>query len=275
MLRVIAKAMLGLLVWMGFAGLAGAHAPAEPSVAPTEADIVVRAQQEDAIREFVASVTEAGRSGQLGRWSGEICPSVIGIDRSQADFMTLRIGEVAAPLELRVRTRNCSTSMLIIVTNEAARFATHFARLYPITLRADGQAKLNLFAHTGRPVRWISVTDLCGVGCSQPNTRILRATHPEFRAMLVIVDARQIGGFSLGEVSDYVAMVALANPRPGARDQASILSMFDRPRPADGPFALTQTDRSFLVGLYRSNPHQSAGAQRASIETHMRRDGSQ
>lgn len=271
MLRVIARAMLGLLVWTGFAAPSGAQTPAGP---PAEAEIVVRARQEDAIRQFVASVAEAGRSGQLGRWSGEICPTVIGIDESQAGFMAQRIGAVAAPLELRVRTSNCLTSMLIVVTNDAARLATHFARLYPITLRTDGQAKLNLFAHTGRPVRWISVTDLCGIGCTQPNSRILRATHPEFRAMLVIVDGRQIGNFSIGELSDYVAMVALANPRPGAREQASILSMFDRPRPADGPFAMTQSDRSYLAGLYRSNPYQSAQAQRASIERHMLRDGS-
>ncbi|MBV9884731.1 MAG: hypothetical protein JO276_17110 [Sphingomonadaceae bacterium] len=264
--------VLPLLALAGCATLAAAQPPPAASPAPTDFDIVVRARQEQAIRAFVASVTEAGRSGQLARWNREICPAVIGIDESQAGFMALRIGAVAAPLELRVRTSGCLSTMLIVVTNDAAGLATHFAHLYPVTLRTDGQAKLNLFAHTGRPVRWISVTDLGGGVL--PNSRLTRATDPHFQAMLVIVDGRQIGGFSLGELSDYVAMVALANPRPGARDPASILSMFDRPRPADGPFALTRTDQSFLAGLYRMNPFQSAQSQRESIARHMRRNSS-
>lgn len=266
MSRGIAMIVLGALAWISLA----AQAPVPP-----DSEIVVRARQEQAIRAFVTSVAEAGRSGQLGRWNMEICPEVIGVAPAQAEFMAQRIGEVAAPLELRRRASGCQTTMLIVVTDDAAGLATHFARLFPVTLRTDGQAKLNLFAHTSRPVRWISVTDLCAARCILPNSRILRATHPEFQAMLIIVDARQIGSFSLGELSDYVAMVALANPRPSAtRELASVLSMFDRPRPADGPFALTQTDRAFLAGLYRMNPYQSAQSQRESIARHMRRGGS-
>lgn len=264
------KALLSLLALVGFAGLATAQPSPVPPTAQPDPEIVIRARQEQAIRAFVASVAEAGRSGQLARWNMEICPEVVGIDESQAGFMALRIAEIAAPLELRARSSGCRSTMLIVVTNDAAGLATHFARLFPVTLRTDGQAKLNLFAHTSRPVRWISVTDLGGGVL--PNSRITRATDPHLQAMLVIVDGRQMGGFSLGELSDYVAMVALANPRPGARDQASILSMFDRPRPADGPFALTQTDRAFLGGLYRMNPFQSAQSQRESIARHMRRD---
>ena len=263
------KTVLALLALAGLASPVAAQAPPPPS----DPEIVVRAQQERALRDFVAAVAEAGRSDQLARWDGEICPTVIGIDQSQADFMALRIGEIASGLELRARISGCLTTMLIVVTNDASGLATHFARLYPVTLRTDGRAKLNLFAATSRPVRWISVTDLGGGVL--PNSRITRATDPHFQAMLVIVDARRIGGFSLGELSDYVAMVALANPRVTAtRQQESILSMFDRPRPEGGRFLLTGNDRSFLEGLYRSNPHLSAQSQRGAIERHMRRDAS-
>jgi len=265
-----AKTILAALLLAGSAGTGAAQStpPAE-----TDPDIVIRGQQEQALRAFIASVAEAGRSGQLGRWDREICPAIIGIDQAQADFMARRIAELAASLELRTRASNCQTTMLIVVTHDATGLARHFARTYPITLRTDGRAKLNLFAATSRPVRWLSVTDLGGGVL--PNSRITMATHPEFQAMIVIVDAAQIGGYSLGELSDYVAMVALANPRVTAtREQQSILSMFDRARPADGPFALTRDDRSFLAGLYRSNPHLSARSQRASIERHMRDEAS-
>jgi hypothetical protein len=163
--------------------------------------------------------------------------------------------------------------MLIVVTNDASGLATRFARAYPVTLRTDGRARLNLFAATSRPVRWLSVTDLGGGVL--PNSRLTLATDPHFKAMIVIVDARQIAGFSLGEISDYVAMVALANPRLAAtRQPESILSMFDRARPEGGGFSLTRNDRSFLDGLYRSNPTLSAQSQRGAIERHMRDDDS-
>ena len=273
MLRLVSSMALGLLIWAGLAGPGVAQAPAPPSPQP-DSEIVVRAHQEQAIREFVISVAEIGRSHQIGRWGMEVCPEVVGVAPAQAEFIAQRIGEVAAPLELRRRTSECRTTLLVIVSNDAAGIALHFARLYPITLRTDGQAKLNLFAHTSRPVRWITVTDLCGTRCALPNSRITLPTHPEFQAMLILVDARQIAGFSLGELADYLAMVALANPRPGANhEEQSVLSMFDRPRPADGPFALTETDRSFLAGLYRMNPYLSAQSQRESIERHMRRAG--
>lgn len=260
---------MALLTLAGFMSLAAA----QPPPAPSDPEIVVRAQQEQAIRAFVAAVAEAGRTGQLARWDREICPTIVGIEQSQADFMALRIGEVAASLDLRARISGCRTTMLVVVTNDAAGLATHFARTWPITLRTDGRARLNLFAATSRPVRWISVTDLGGGAL--PNSRLTQATDPHFRAMIVIVDARQLAGFGLGELSDYVAMVALANPRLAAtRQQESILSMFDRPRPEGGRFILTGNDRSYLEGLYRTDPHLSAQAQRGSIERHMGRDAS-
>lgn len=269
--RMRSRAVSAALLAAVFAAAAPSQ-PAQPQPTLPSPDIVIRGSQERALRDFVTSVAEAGRSGQLARWNREICPTIIGIDQVQADFMALRIGAVAAPLELSAHTSGCRTTMLIVVTADAAGLGHDLARAYPVTLRTDGQAKLNLFAATSRPVRWLSVTDLGGGAL--PNSRIIQATNPEFQAMIVIVDARQIGGYSLGELSDYVAMVALANPRLAAtREQSSILSMFDRPRPSDGPFALTRNDRSFLTGLYRSNPNLSAGSQRGSIERHMRNDG--
>jgi hypothetical protein len=271
--------MIGFPMLASLAAMAAAQPPQAPAATPgpppteTQPDIVVRGQQEQALRDFVAALSEAGRSGQLARWNQEICPTVIGIDPPQAGFMTRRIAETAASLELRARASNCRPTMLIVVTADAAGLAGDFAHHYPITLASDGRWKLARFVATRNAVRWLSVTELCAAGCVLPNSRLTRATHPEFKAMIVIVDAGRIGGFSLGELSDYVAMVALGDPPLESRKpDGSILSMFTRARPEGGRFMLTTGDLSYLAGLYRSSSEVSAQSQRSSIARHMRRD---
>src|SRR4051794_36401089 len=150
MLRLRSRAVLAALLGAGLAARALSQ-PAQPQPASPPPDIVIRGNQERALLDFVTSVAEAGRSGQLARWNREICPTIIGIDQSQADFMALRIGAIVAPLELSTRSSGCRTTMLIMVTADAAGLAHDLARAYPVTLGTDGRAKLNLFAATSRP----------------------------------------------------------------------------------------------------------------------------
>lgn len=259
--------------WLALASLTMLAAAQPPPAAP-EPEIVVRGEQEQALRRFVEALADPGLSRQLGRWDREICPAVIGVDPSQTAFMERRIGAHAAPLGLRARTAGCLTTMLIVVTADASGLAASFARNYPVTLRTDGRGKLNGFVASTLPVRWLSVTDLCAFGgCTLPNSRLSTATRAGFQAMIVIVDARQIGGFGLSEVSDYVSVVALGNPPLGGRrPPTSILSMFERDRPAGSRFELTNEDRAFLAGLYRSRLDAPGQEQRASIARRMRND---
>jgi hypothetical protein len=91
--------------------------------------------------------------------------------------------------------------------------------------------------------------------------------------MIVIIDARKVEGRTLGEISDYVGLVALSNPPldKGPRPN-SILGMFDEPRTIGAPAAaLTDFDRTFLAGLYRAPIDMGANAQRIAIERQMRK----
>ena len=82
-------------------------------------------------------------------------------------------------------------------------------------------------------------------------------------------------GYSLDEISDYVALIALSNPpAEGQRQPDSILSMFDRPRAAEARHRLTQQDRALLAALYKIPLHRSAASQRRcdrqSVAEHTR-----
>ena len=252
--------------------LAVALAAAQPAPAPAQPEIVVEGRLEEVLRNFVAALAEPGRSGQLARWNQEICPVVAGIAPAEAEFMVARIGEVARPLGLRLNSPGCRSRALVLISPDADGLAHSLVRNYPITLGSEGRTRLRRFAESRRPVRWISVSDLCPFGCVQLNSRLVLATHPAFQIMVVIVDGNRIGGVSLGELSDYVALVLLSSPPPGARPPSqSILSMFDGPRPGGARFALTEDDRLFLAGLYESPENARAGEQRAAIVSRMRR----
>jgi hypothetical protein len=257
-----------LLVPLALAALGAAP----PQDAPSDQNIVVTAQTQKALRDFTEALSDTGPTGQIGRWK-EFCPAVIGIQPEEAEFMVGRIGAVAESIGLHADSPGCRPRTLILFTTDATALASEFARHYPITLRTDGRGKLKRFVASALPIRWLSVTDPCGIGCTLPNSHIVMSTNPAFQAMIVIVDAKQIAEFNLGELSDYLAVIALSNPPlAAARPRDSILSMFAGPHPADRRFTLTGTDRSFLAGLYRSPTGMAADAQRGAIVTHMKRD---
>jgi hypothetical protein len=261
-----------------FAALAAGISLATPTAAMAAPDqpgpdIVIEGKQAEAVRRFVQTMTDPDRSRQLARWDREVCPAVIGPSPEQAARMEVRISDVATALKLKARSEGCVTSLLIIVDNQASAVAASLARSFPITLRTDGRYKLDRFVAAKRPIRWLSVTNPCGFGgCPLSGSRLSRSERPAFAGMIVIVDGLQIGAFSLAEISDYVALVALANPPLDKSWPAtSIMSMFDRERPAGTRFTLSTSDRDFLAGLYRSQPNGIGQSQRASIAEHMKK----
>jgi hypothetical protein len=262
---------LKLLAALFAIALTATPAIAEPD---KEGAIVIEGERrvKNVLRNFIASLTQAGPTDQLARWKDEVCPTVAGINPAEARFMEDRIIDLGIAAGLRGPDPGCDTTLAVIVTPDADGFANDLVRHYPVTLRTDGLSRLKNFAASSRPVRWISVTNECGEGCALPGSRLRKATRPTFYVMIIVVDAKQVAGFSIGELSDYVALVALSNPPMGGRNSNSILSMFDRPRAQGSAFALTSYDRSFLGGLYGSSIDQSANVQRQSILSHMRKD---
>jgi hypothetical protein len=272
------RSSIWLLPGLLAAALPAAPAPAQTPAAQTPQDIVIVGQRlKDALRQFVDSTTQSGPTDQIARWDRQICPKVIGIDPPQAEFMTHRITEIAKIVGVRTGRSTCPTMLAIVFTVDATALADTIAADFP----SDNwkvRALLKQFVDSARPVRWISLSDECGgertdSGCPLPNSRLVKATSPILHAMLIIVDARKIHGFSIGEMSDYLAVVALGNP-PLATDPPanSILSLFSRPTPNGLDNRMTDYDVSFLVGLYGIRLNLDAASQRTSIVSRMTRD---
>ena len=104
-------------------------------------------------------------------------------------------------------------------------------------------------------------------GCGDSRFSTCRSSL--FANVMVVVDSRRLQGKTLGPLSDYVAMLALSQPKSldGCLDLASVIDLF-APRPCPGrPSAsgLTTADAGYLTALYGADPEE----RRSEAQTDM------
>jgi hypothetical protein len=246
-------------------------------------EIVVTGQRlQTVLREFVGELTAAPQhhgENQLGRWNHRICPAVLGLtsaaeEQIVADQIAIRAHQVG----LETQGPGCHANLVVLITPDADRLAEAIVRnmndwVQPRathTLNTLGHAELAAFLSSDGAVRWWHVLQTVGAdgapisGTSFDNAGaipgavssfappgLLRATRQDFRSVIVIVDSRQAGGYGLNSLGDYLAMVSLAQLRPGAdmSGYPTILNLFSAP---NAPRAMTEWDLAYLDGLYHA-----------------------
>ena len=255
-------------------------------------EIVVTGQRlQTVLREFVGELTAAPQhhgENQLGRWNHRICPAVLGLTSAAeeqiiADQIALRAHQVG----LDAQGPGCRANLVVLITPDADRLAEAIVRnmndwVQPRathTLNTLVHAELAAFLSADGAVRWWHVLQTVGAdgaaisGQSFGNAGaipgavssfappgLLRATRQDFRSVIVIVDSRQAGGYGLNSIGDYVAMVSLAQLRPGADTSTypTILNLFSSPT---APRALTDWDLAYLDGLYHAQRNANSARQ--------------
>lgn len=258
------------------------------SVAPEIPDVTVIAPRpptdqelaRDSLSQFVAHhatvhYVNTGVTGNLARWRGgrpeTICPATIGLDSRANAFVTARVRALAenvgAPLVLpgvqcKDNVRLIFTTDPQAVTKSVEEWASsYFVRKYPrikrlIALEGDHAVQgwyitvqggwrpnfdLDLLAINLQPL-WPKIMpkalndygDMGGIG-----------------AVILVVDLRKVGGYAIGTIADYLAVLAFSvaqspehcDPLPSILD---LMSCDARERPA----AITAGDLAFLRALY-------------------------
>ncbi len=76
-----------------------------------------------------------------------------------------------------------------------------------------------------------------------------------FSYVYVVIDQARLQAVSRGQIADYVAMVGLADIKPGADldDAETILKLFDA-APQNAANGLSDWDQAFLKNLYSTDP---------------------
>jgi len=238
----------------------------------------------EVLRGFVNSVTQVGPTDQLAHWGREICPRIVGLDKAQTEYVYQRMSHIAREVRLRTSKRGCATMLTIVVTKDPSTLARVVAEDFPsdnIRIRTW----MRKFLEAPGPARWISLVDECGAGCvirdgcgrggcgTLPNTRLSKATRPRLQAMIIIVDSTRLQGVTIGQLADYISLVALTNPPVDARqDRRSILGLFNESDEDKAEAELTNLDLSLLISLYGIREEFGAGQQRASMVTRMTKE---
>lgn len=246
----------------------------------TEPDIVVVGERlQEMVRSFVGEVAEApSAEQQMARWDRSICPLVAGLPQHQMQYMADRIAQRAHQVGLQTQGPGCRANILIFVTPDASVLADGIVDEYRTLvayystngISTLGRGPLEEFTTTTAPVRWWHVNQtVSGDGqsmagdssgslvmrTSQPPGRLRRATRQDFARVLIIVDARQANGVTFQALSDYLAMVSLAqlDPEGETTGVPTILNLFaERDAGGQVPLAMTQWDEAYLDGLYNA-----------------------
>jgi hypothetical protein len=101
------------------------------------------------------------------------------------------------------------------------------------------------------------------------------ACQSVFRNVLVVVDIGRVQDHSVQSLTDYVAMLALSQPRSldGCMALASIIDLL-APAPCpgrDAPDGLTPADTAYLGALYASDPQANITMQQSAMSERMAR----
>jgi len=274
-----------------------------------EEELVVTGQRvEEAIRDFVTSLTVAPTGeDQIARWDRRVCPGVAGIRSRHGQALIDRLALRAFSVDLDVGEPGCTPNVLIFVTPDSDALARELVDNYPDLVgyyggqatQTRGREALEAFATTPRAVRWWHVSQtvtrdgqVLGETSTQPTrsggfrgaqvvrnapaARLQAATRQDFNRVLIIVDARRAAGLSIDALGDYVAMVALAQLDPSANtlEHRTILNLFaDQEAGRVAPTSLTEWDVSYLTALYATQRNASSSSrQEGEISRRMRED---
>ena len=239
------------------------------------------------ISAFVSSITIPFRDESLARWQVPICPMVDGLTQNQGEFVLARLLRVARDAGIPLALQDCkAANFIVIVTRKPdallQRWWAHNPRLFNTDRGVGG---IKRFIGSTQPVRaWYNAYSSCPDGampfdigggpmCSNggSGSRLTWGVVRVVDSVIVVVDAERITGFNLGQVTDYIAMLGLAQIREHAKPGAAptILHLF-ADSPADRLEGLSSWDQAFLRALY----HTDSGSvmQRAEINLLMDRD---
>jgi hypothetical protein len=249
------------------------------------------------------------KTGQYMRVDiGPVCPVTLGLPDAFNAFITARVIQLAASVGARTdKTGNCKHNIEIIFTEEPAAvvkslaertggaiLGMHYVHEAPQLLEVTHPIQSWYITGTRmdeNAITPVSTTrmdqttmpsddktpniddayhrgpDRVGLGSRIPGRRISSIVN-----VLIIADIKQVGGHEIGPVADYIAMLALSEPRSldQCNELPSILDLMSpdcssRPKPDK----LTDSDMAYLKGLYAAD----LGATTNSMQKHSIENG--
>jgi hypothetical protein len=278
MTRPVAAACLGL-------ALVAAQGPTSN---PTDQSITVGAiLPEKAARDlavgFVRATGVASGETPAARWTGPICPEVLGLEDIGKRAAEAKIRRVAAAVGAQVAPEGCRRNIVVSFTSDGAALAREVVEREPRRVANLSPRARSAILEGPAPVRWLYTAETRGrhggaettsgdaaqsmpathagsgagssIGGDMPtlmhyeSSVLSTLTNRVLTSAIVIIDTDEAMGRRLDTLAAYAALVALAEIRNAdAAPAGSILTLFESSAP---PRDLTAQDLGFLRALYR------------------------
>jgi hypothetical protein len=266
----------------------------------------------ESLQEFIAHhatvlYVSTATDRNLARWRGgrqSICPLTAGLTPKDNAFVTARLRALAAYVGAPVQSdRQCKASVQILFTDNPKRsmdeviewatvaFGTRYSGGMRDLIEYRGDHPIQGFYITTRGGAIVLNTDVALVGLDvlpvwpEINQKYLgrggtlgtrlgggAGSGIGIGVVLLVVDTTKVGGYTLGTLADYLAMLTLSvaqspdhcDPLPSILDlMSSSCGMREK------PVAITAGDLAFLKALYYRNTGLGPSLSRAAIQANM------
>ena len=272
-----------------------------------EAKRLTRPEVERQSLRFVQTyATPTAKLDQFARWREPICVQIVSPDPLEAARITARIGEVAKTLGVRVQRAGCSANIEIVYadgpqrwldwvaehrdailgfhyvadTEELKKVTRPIQAWYETATRGDTahNAGLAFAVGSGRGLVGASTEDetidnVAGAspaGCA--DSRFSSCLQSVFKNVLIFVDQGRAKDHDLGVEADYLAMLALSQPRSldGCAAFASVIDLLATRCPGRiAPDGLTPADTAYLKALYEADLEARRMSEEVDIANRM------
>ena len=226
------------------------------------------------------------KTDQLARWRRGLCPEAIGLSAEFTAFVVRRIKEVAASVGAPVDpSAKCKPNARIFFETQPQKQLDEIVHHAPEMLGAYYRAQAKQFETFSRTIQpWYMTATRSAGGVEwvdsayapTPNgaagSRLTSGLSSWIVHVLVIADLNKIAGYTIGSVSDYIAMLVLAQPASldTCEELPSITELMashcDERKKAE---ALTAGDLAYLKGLYSANLELTTSLERSHIHNRM------
>ena len=281
------------------------------TVQATPSPAVVQKQTRSFVQTYAAAPNP--EIDQIVRWHDAVCVQVVGkITLDQAALIALRIEAVAKSLNLPAHAAGCRPNIEIKFTDRPQDTLDEVAKKEEQVLGFHYPSGLKALKTVTRPIQaWYMTatrggTNLAGMAFAyldghggpgpsswrhQPKQEVIDAPengpptscgdNPHFTAclkgvfknVLMVADTNMVQGKDVGAVADYMAMLALSQPRSldGCYALPSVIDLMAKTAcpGRDPPDGLTPADAAYLTALYSADLEAKKAGEQGDIARRM------
>lgn len=232
---------------------------------------------------FVTSTIVDPAHDSIERWNTPICLMVEGLPPESSEAVRDRVLQAATAAHAPLAGQDCTANLYIIASSEPDGLLKDMLEHNPtMYYTRNGRSAIESYLHSRRPVRvWYNTGENCASDpsnanpvaaalqgtplesymndssglsfCSGGGSLVFHEGLPSIHSAIIVADKSRLKKISLGQLSAYVSMIALADVHldADAGDVPTILRLFQRSKIP--PQDLSRWDRALLYSVYNTN----------------------